>query len=140
MKKKIGVLLVLVFLVWLDWYIRAPDSRSRELTHAIEAQASEQLRNYPYKFRVLKVSGTTAYLSTPRNVDVPAFRALGALFPTIDTKDNNNPEFIAVERQLAAVQSEARALLLTQPGVKEVRWELDRDWLAAHQIALPSSR
>ena len=50
----------------------------------------------PYKFRVLKVSGTTAYLSTPRNVDVPAFRALGALFPTIDTKDNNNPEFIAV--------------------------------------------
>ena len=43
MQKKYWVLLILLFLVGLDWYIRAPDSRSRQLTGAIETQASAQL-------------------------------------------------------------------------------------------------
>jgi len=42
-----------LFLVGLDWYIRAPDSRSRELTAAIEAQASAKLKSYPYSFLVM---------------------------------------------------------------------------------------
>lgn len=138
MKKKYWLILSLLFLVWLDWYIRAPDSRSRELTHAIEAQASDKLKNYPYQFWVVKVVGETAYLSTPRNFDVPAFKALAALFPGINTKDPNNPEFIAAEQLLGEVQSEARTILLAQPGVKEMRWELDRDWVAGHQIELPN--
>lgn len=130
-------MLVLLFLVALDWYIRAPDSRSRQLTSAIETQASAKLKSYPYKFHVMKVNGETAVISTPRNVDVPAFRALGVLYPGIDTKNPNNPAFIAVEQLLGEVQSEARSIVLSQPGIKEVRWELDRDWLAAHYIEVP---
>ena len=117
--------------------IRAPDSHSRELTRAIETQGSEALKAYPYKFRVLKVVGDTAYLSTPRNTEVPAFKALGALFPELNTKDPNNPAFIAAQQRLGAVQSEARAIVLAQPGVKDVRWELDREWLASHYIEVP---
>ncbi|WP_334159210.1 hypothetical protein [Oryzomicrobium sp.] len=137
MKKRYWVILVLLFLVGLDWYIRSPDSHSRELTRAIETQGSEALKAYPYKFRVLKVVGDTAYLSTPRNTEVPAFKALGALFPELNTKDPNNPAFIAAQQRLGAVQSEARAIVLAQPGVKDVRWELDREWLASHYIEVP---
>jgi len=136
-KKRYWVILVLLFLVGLDWYIRSPDSHSRELTRAIETQGSEALKAYPYKFRVLKVVGDTAYLSTPRNTEVPAFKALGALFPELNTKDPNNPAFIAAQQRLGAVQSEARAIVLAQPGVKDVRWELDREWLASHYIEVP---
>lgn len=135
--KKYWVIAILAFLVGLDWYIRAPDARSRQLTDVIEAQASEKLKAYPYQFRVLKVAGGTAWLSTPRNVQVPAFKALGALYPDINVKDANDPAFIAAERLLGEVQSEARAIVQAQPGIKEVRWELDREWLAAHFIEVP---
>lgn len=137
MNKKYWAILVLFFLVGLDWYIRAPDSRSRQLTGVIEAQAGAKLKSYPYPFRVMKVNGETAMLSTPRNVDVPAYRMLGVLYPEINTKNPNDPAFIAAEQLLGEVQSEARAIVLAQPGIKEVRWELDRDWLAAHYIELP---
>jgi hypothetical protein len=56
-KKRYWAILVLLLLIGLDWYIRAPDSRSRELTAAIEAQASAilnlpGLKSYPYSFLV----------------------------------------------------------------------------------------
>ena len=137
MKKKHWALLVLLLLVALDWYIRAPDARSRALTEAIETQAGAQLKNYPYRFRVLRVEGATAVMGTPRNVQVPAFRALAVLYPKIDTRNANDPEFIAAERLLGEVQAEARAIVLAQPGIAEVRWVLDRDWLVAHGIDAP---
>lgn len=130
-------LLVLACLVALDWAIRRPDARSRELNAIIETQGSAQLKAYPYQFRVLRVEGKTAVLGTPRNFAVPAFKVLGVLYPKIDVKDANNPAFIAVEQQLGAVQSEARSIVAAQPGISDVRWELDRQWLLQHGIEVP---
>ena len=79
LKKRYWFIIVLILLVWLDWYIRAPDAAARKLTSAIETQASEKLKNYPYKFHVLKFSQGTAYVSTPRSVAVPAYTALAVL-------------------------------------------------------------
>lgn len=140
LKKSYWVIVILVLLAGLDWYIQAPDSRSRELTRAIEAQASPKLKSYPYKFWVIKVNGATALVSTPRNFDVPAFKALAVLYPEIDTKNPNDPAFIAAEQLLGEVQSEARAIVLAQPGIKDVSWELDRDWLKKHFIEVPEKR
>ena len=137
MKKKYWIIAILIFLVGLDWYIRAPDATSRQLTSAIEAQGSEKLKNYPYKFRVLKFSDGTAYVSSPRSFAVPAFKALAALYPDLNTKNPDNPEFIAAQKLLAEVQSEAGAIVEKQPGVKQIRWEIDRDWLSAHHIDVP---
>ena len=138
MKKKFwAVLLLILTLAALDWYIQAPDSRSRQLTSVIEAQAGAKQKSYPYKFWVMKVSGDTAIMSTPRSREVPALKMLGALFPEINTRNPNDPAFIAAEKLLAEVQSEARAIVLAQPGIKDVRWELDRKWLAAHNIDVP---
>ena len=128
------VLIVLALLVALDWAIRRPDARTRELNHILETQASQKLKDYPYQFQVLRVEGATAVMTTPRNFDVPAFRVLGVLYPDINVKDANNPAFIAVEKLLGEVQSEVQAIVLAQPGIKSVRWELDSEWLRSHGI------
>lgn len=133
------ILIVLALLVVLDAAIRRPDARSRELNRAIAAEASQQLRDYPYPFRVLRVSGSTAVMGTPRNYEMPAFKVLGALYPKVNVKDANNPAFIALEKTLGEVQGEARAIVLRQPGIKSVLWELDRDWLNAHYIDPPAN-
>lgn len=138
MKKSYWIILIIIFLVGLDWYIRAPDSRSRQMTGIIETQGSTELKEYPYRFHVTNIVGETAYLSTPRNVEVPAFKMLGVLYPKINTRDANNPAFIAEEQHLGRVQSEARAIVLGQPGIKEVQWELDREWLTRHGIEVPA--
>ena len=138
MKKRYWIIPLLAFLVGLDWYIRAPDSAARKLSSAIEAQGSAKLKAYPYKFWVIKVKDGTAYVSTPRSFDVPAFKALAVLYPDVNTKNPNDPAFIATEKLLGEVQSEASAIVKAQPGIKEVRWELDRDWLRAHFIEVPA--
>jgi hypothetical protein len=137
-KKRYPVILVaLLSIAGLDWFIQAPDSRSRQLNDVLEAQASAKLKSYRYHFHVMKVSGETAFMSTPRNVQVPAFKALAVLYPQVNTRDPNDPAFIVAEQLLGDVQSEARTIVLTQPGIKDVRWELDRDWLSAHYIEIP---
>jgi hypothetical protein len=124
-------------LVALDWAIRRPDSRSRELNDIIQTQASAQLKAYPYQFHVLRVAGDTAVMATPRNFHSPAFRFLGVLYPDINVKDHNNPAFIAVEKLLGQVQDEAKYIVLAQPGIKGVSWELDKEWLRRHHIEVP---
>ncbi len=131
------VLLVLALMVALDWAIQRPDARSRELNAIIAQEASSKLKAYPYRFTVLRVEGKTAVMSTPRNFDVPAFRMLGVLYPDINVKDANNPEFIAVEHLLGQMQDEARHIVLAQPGIAEVRWELDKAWLHRQGIEVP---
>lgn len=132
----LGIAIALAFLV--DWLVQLPDGRAREINSAIEAKGSAELRNYPYRFRALRVSGNTAVLSTPRNVSVPAFRFLGIIHPGIDVKNPNDPAFIAAEKELAAVQSEAMSIARAQDGIKGVQWELDKAWLAKHGIDVPN--
>jgi DNA topoisomerase VI subunit A len=128
------VLIVLALLVALDWAIRRPDPRTRELNAILETQASARLKNYPYTFHVVRVEGSTAVMSTPRNFDSPAFRFLGVIYPDINVKDHNNPAFIEVEKLLGKVQDEAKDIVLAQPDIKAIRWELDRDWLRRRGI------
>ena len=140
LKKHHWIVLTLIFLVWLDWYIRSPSSEARHITSAIEEQASAKLKSYPYKFWVMKVASGTAVVSTPRNFDVPAFKVLSLFYPEINTKDPNNPEFIAVEQLLGEVQAEVRNIVLGQPGIRDMRWELDREWLKSKFIEVPDKR
>lgn len=121
----------------VSWWVHRPDSRARQLNEVIAARASPQLRAYPYEFRVLRTEGTVAIMATPRNFDVPAFRMLAVLFPAIDVRNPNDPVFVAVQKTLGEVQSEARAIVMSQPGITDVRWELDRQWLTAHSIDVP---
>ena len=131
------IVVVLVLLAALDWAIQRPDPQTRELNNALTREASQKLKDYPYQFQVLRVEGKTAVMTTPRNFDVPAFRMLGVLYPDINVKDANNPAFIAVEHLLGQMQDEAKSIVLTQPGIEQVRWELDKQWLRRKGIEVP---
>ena len=131
------VLLAIALLVALDWAIRRPDGRTQALNNAIQAQGSPLLKSYPYPFHVLRVEGGTAVMGTPRNFDMPAFRFLGAMYPDVNVKDANNPAFVALQKTLGKVQDEVRDIVLAQPGIKDVRWELDREWLRRNHIQVP---
>jgi len=134
------IVLIVILLALLDWFIQRPDSRARELNTLLQSQGSQQLRDYPYRFHVLRVDDATAVMATPRNVDVPALRFLAVLYPDLDVMNNNDPAFIAAEKKLGEVQSEARKIVLSQPGIDKVRWELDRAWLRAHHIDVSAQR
>jgi hypothetical protein len=54
----------------------------------------------------------------------------------VNPRNPSDPDFIAAEKALAGVQSEARQIVLSQPGVTSVKWELDRNWLIDHGIAV----
>jgi len=99
-----------------DWILNRPDPRAREINAAIHAKASNRLNNYPYRFRAVRVHGDTAVLTPPRNVQVPAFRFIGAIHPEINVKNPNDPAFIAAETELGLVQSEVAAIAAAQPG------------------------
>jgi len=133
------IVLVLVLFTVVSWYVHRPDDRARQLNDILEATGSPQLKSYPYEFRVLRTEGATAVMSTPRNFDVPAFKMLGALYPNIDVKNQNDPDFIKAEKALADAQFEAMTIVRTQPGINNVRWELDASWLRSHSIDVPDN-
>jgi predicted MarR family transcription regulator len=56
----------------------------------------------------------------------------------LNTKDANNPDFIAAEQVIGQILSEAHLIVLSQPEIRMVQWKLVRDWLAAHHIDLPT--
>lgn len=131
----IAVMLALVFV--LDWFVQRPDGRTRELNAAIARVGSEHLKNYPYPFHVLRVEGETAVMGTPRSFEVPVTKFIKAILPDVNVMNANDPAFIDAQHDLAAAQSEARAIVLDQPGIKAVSWEIDRRWLTAHGIDVP---
>jgi len=137
MKKLVWIVAIVAALVALDWFIRAPDSRARDLTAAIAAQGSAELKAYPYQFHVLKVEGDIAFVGTPRSPDVPAARMIAVVRPQVNTRDANDPAFVAAQKELAAIQGEAQQIVASQPGIRSVRWKLDRDWLVSHGIDVP---
>ena len=132
------IVLALALAFGLDWVIQRPDARSRALDAALERDGSEHLRSYPYRFRVFRVEGDTAVMGTPRNFDVPAMRFIAVIRPHIDVRNPQDPAFVEAQARLAAAQSEARSIVEAQPGVASVCWELDRDWLTAHGVDVPS--
>lgn len=134
-------LIVLALVVgWaVDWFIQRPDSQARALNAAIAAEGSAELKAYPYPFRVLRVEDGKAVMSTPRSRDVSVTRIIKILYPDINVLDTNDAAFIAAQKELAGLQFEARDIVLKQPGIKTVAWEIDRHWLAARGVDVPTN-
>lgn len=99
-------------------------------------EADQTLSRYPYQFEVLSLSNEVATLSSPRSAQVPAVRFLTVLYPRLANKQANDPDMIAAQKELAAIQARAKELILKQADVKQVRWQIDRAWYTAHGIIL----
>ena len=135
-KKIAHALIVVLALGAIYWFGLRTDPKVAALNQAIHEKGSPALRDYPYPFRALRLEGTVAVMATPRSQAMPVYRMIGALYPTLAGKAPDNLDFIAAEKDLAKVQSEARQIVLAQPGVSEAKWELDENWLISHGISL----
>lgn len=128
------LVLALVLAALVYWLQRDPQVDA--LNAAIARHGSPALRDYPYQFRVLRLENGVATMTTPRSPQVPVYRMIRAIDPNVNPRDPNDPDFVAAEKALAGVQEEARRIVLAQPEVKSVKWELDRNWLIDHGIAV----
>jgi hypothetical protein len=100
-------------------------------------EADPQIADYPYRFRVVALDDGVAAISTPRSFDLPAYRFLAIIYPNLANKADNDPEVIAAQQELIDHQKRAQGLVLAQPDVESVRWELDTQWLSARGISVP---
>lgn len=135
-KQIIRILSVILVLGTVYWFGLRTDPKVEVLNQALNNIGSPALRNFPYSFRVISLKNGLAVMGSPRSFDVPVYRMIGALYPNLSGKAANDPDFIAAEKELAQIQSEARKIILGQPGVTGVKWELDRNWLIAHNIQI----
>jgi hypothetical protein len=121
------------------WFGLRTDPRVDELNQALHQTGSWELQGYPYEFKVVRlegVEGEIAVMGTPRSSEVPVFRMIGAIHPNLSGKSPMDPDFVAAEKELATIQSEARQIVISQHGVRSVKWELDKNWLIAHNIQI----
>ena len=132
----IKILFAVFVLGAIYWFGLRADPKVEALNQALNNIGSPALRNYPYAFRVARLEGELAVMGTPRSPEVPVYRMVGAIYPNLSGRSPNDPDFVAAERELAQIQSEARQIVLSQHGVTEVKWELDQNWLIAHNIQL----
>lgn len=132
---KIYAAFLLMLLAALLFSIFYESPKVAELNSYLEADP--QVADFPYPFRVIRMEDDTAVLSTPRDPSMPVYRVLGVIFPQLKGKGPDDPRFQEAQRRLAQVQKRARSLVLQQPGVKSVRWELDERWLMEHGLVPP---
>ena len=119
-----------VVVLLAGWWLLRPDPRVQALNAALEAVPA--LSDYPYPFRVLSVDGPVAVLSTPRSADMPAYRVLWAIDPSLRQAGLDSPAYQSAQQKLSDVQKLARKTVEAQPGIKQIHWKLDMDWLAQH--------
>lgn len=134
-RRVIWMVAVPVLLV-IAWFALKPDPKVAALNLALQQHGSNLLREYPYRFRVVRLEGETAVMTTPRSQKVPVFRMISALYPHLSGRSSTSPEFSTAQQELAQVQGESRQIVLQQAGVSKVEWELDQSWLIQHNIPL----
>jgi hypothetical protein len=125
----LGLVLAVAVVLWLKsvW-----QPKVWELDEVLVSDAT--LASYPYQFRVRSLQDGVAVISTPRSFDIPAIQFLQIINPKVAGKAQDDPEMIAAQQDLIDHQKRAMGLILAQPGVKSVDWELDTQWLADHGV------
>ncbi|MCW9024903.1 MAG: hypothetical protein OQK73_09510 [Gammaproteobacteria bacterium] len=127
------VLTIIVTIAIIAWLFSL-NPRVWELNNLLEEDP--QLSNYPYQFKVLTLENKIATLTSPRSAEVSVMRFINIVYPYLRNKDTNNPEIIAVQKELAKHQTRAKELILKQPDVNQVIWKIDQSWYSEHGIIL----
>jgi hypothetical protein len=124
----IVMLVAAVFVGWLVW-------RGVEIISLNERlQEDKALTSYPYRFRVLRVDGNTAVMSSPRSFNISTQQALELLFPGMRSLGDNDRERQRAEREFAQLQARAGQIVIKDEGINRVRWELDENWYHLNEM------
>ncbi|MEB4592946.1 hypothetical protein VSS37_18345 [Candidatus Thiothrix sp. Deng01] len=130
-KQQFLVVLALVAGLALIWFLKQ-DPAINQLNGVLKTDV--ELQAYPYQFHALKVENGIATLSSPRSPEVSVLHFFNIAKPNLDTNNPDSPAMIAAQKELAHVQEKAGKLAKAQPGIQEVRWEIDRSWYASHGL------
>lgn len=118
----IVMLVAAIFVGWLGW-------RGVEvITLNDHLQEDPKLSSYPYQFRVLRVDGNTAIMTSPRSFEVSTQEALQSLFPGMNALADDHRDWQRAEREFAHLQAHAGNLVLADDRIERIRWELDDNW------------
>ncbi|QIK38233.1 hypothetical protein GWK36_09880 [Caldichromatium japonicum] len=130
----LGAILVAVLFFW------AKSTWKPEVWSLDQILTSDpQLASYPYQFHVRDVRDGVVVISTPRSPAFPAYQFLQVIDPKLVGKAQDDPAMIAAQQNLINHQKHAQGLILAQPGVKGVDWELDVQWLSEHGVQVPQT-
>lgn len=87
-----------------------------------------RLESYVYPFRVLRIEGDTAVMTTLRSTGTSTRQALEALFPPLQSVNDSHRDWQRAEREYAQLQARASEIILGHEDIARVRWELDEHW------------
>ena len=130
-------LMVLGFLILagLAYWASNLDSRVGELNDKLAAAPA--LLDYPYRFRVLSLENGVAVMTSPRSAEMGPLHFLRILDPALIDKDVVHPDMMAAQDLLVQKQSEAERIVIAEPDVTRIRWQLDEKWYAEQGFFLP---
>lgn len=126
----LGAILSIAVIMWLF----SLDFRLGEIDDLL--QQDPEIASYPYKFRALEIRGKTAVISSPRSTSMPAIRFLGIIKPNLANKSDQDPALISAQKELGALQSKVRKLVLSHQDIQNVQWQLDRQWYADRGLTI----
>lgn len=127
------VLASIAGLILLVWLLNL-NPRVGEINDLLEADS--RVAAYEYPFRVLSLQNGVAEVSSPRSFDVPVMTFLTHIRPSLAGRAQDDPEMMAAQDELAAVQKRVQEIVQSQEDVKLVRWVLDREWYRERGIPL----
>ncbi|MES9926161.1 MAG: hypothetical protein ABW152_18955 [Candidatus Thiodiazotropha endolucinida] len=128
-----AVLASICFGILLAWLMTL-DFRLGEIDDMLEQDPL--ISSYPYPFRAMRISGTTAIISSPRSSTMPAVKFIGLIKPSLKNLSDQDPKLIREQKALAAVQSKVRKLVLNREDIDRVEWRIDKEWFAEKGIWL----
>lgn len=127
-EKQVAMVLIPLLILGLAFtWLMVNSPRVGELNDMLAANT--ELAAYPYPFRVLTIEGETAVMSSPRSPESSVLQALRIIRPDVSVADPNSAAVIALQKELAELQFLAKDLVLAQPDIEKIRWELDVSWL-----------
>jgi hypothetical protein len=128
-----GVLGTILLIALLSWLLTL-DLRLGEIDDML--LNDPELAAYPYKFKALAIQGKTVVMSSPRSTQMPAVSFLGMIKPGLANKSEQDPEVIAAQKELGALQSKVRKLVTSREDIESLRWRLDKAWYASRGIII----
>ncbi len=101
-----------------------------------QLESIQELKNFPFKFKVIQVKNNIATVTSPRSTQVPVSQILGILFPSVKGRDTQSSDFQKAQKSLAKVQTLVRDTIIADKEIKRVKWKLDENWLLQHGVII----
>jgi hypothetical protein len=126
------VLSLIVIILAVVFLYEAP--KVRRLNHQLEA--INDIKNFPFPFKVLRVDNGVATLNSPVSTELPCGKIIGIIFPPAKGKSMLSPEYQKAKNLLADVQMRVGDFVKSDPDIHKIIWQLDRSWLIQNGVSL----